>query len=49
MPTGPRSRRITVADNLIAHGGRVTAAGVGVFVGDNPENQIVHNEIFDLF
>jgi len=49
MPTGPRSRRITVADNVIAHGGRVTAAGVGVFVGDNPENRIVYNEIFDLY
>jgi len=34
---------------VIARGGRVTAAGVGVFVGDNPENHIVHNEIFDLY
>jgi hypothetical protein len=49
MPKGPHSRRITVADNVIAHGGRLTAAGVGVFVGDNAENRIVHNHIFDFF
>ena len=49
MPTGPHSRRVTVADNVIAHGGRVTAAGAGVFVGDNAHNRIVHNHIFDLF
>jgi copper-binding protein NosD len=48
MPRGPRSRRITVADNVIARGGRLVAAGVGVFVGDNPENRVVHNHIFDL-
>ncbi|HXT41469.1 MAG TPA: hypothetical protein VN887_15795 [Candidatus Angelobacter sp.] len=49
MPKGPHSQRITVADNMIAHGGRLTAAGVGVFVGDNGENRIVHNHIFDFF
>jgi hypothetical protein len=49
MPTGPRSRRITVADNAIAHCGRFTPEAVGVFVGDNPDNQIVHNHIHDMF
>jgi hypothetical protein len=49
MPTGPHSRRITVADNVIAHCGRFTPEAVGVFVGDNAENRIVHNHIYDLY
>jgi hypothetical protein len=49
MPRGPHSRRITVADNEIAHGGRFTPEAVGVFVGDNGNTKIVHNHIWDLF
>src|SRR6516164_676611 len=49
MPTGPHSRRITVADNEIAHLGRFTPEAVGVFVGDNAECRIVRNHIHDLF
>ena len=49
MPQGPRSRRITVADNEIAHCGRFTPEAVGVFVGDNADNQIIHNHIYDLY
>jgi hypothetical protein len=49
MPQGPHSRRITVADNEIAHCGRFTPEAVGVFVGDNANNAIVHNHIHDLF
>ena len=49
MPQGPHSRRITVADNEIAHGGRFTPEAVGVFVGDNADNQIIHNHIYDFF
>ena len=49
MPKGPHSRRITVADNEIAHLGRFTPEAVGVFVGDNAECKIVHNHIHDLF
>ncbi len=49
MPQGPHSRRITVADNEIAHGGRFTPEAVGVFVGDNADNRIIHNHIYDLF
>ena len=49
MPTGPRSRRIIVADNEIAHCGRFTPEAVGVFVGDNPDNQIVHNHVYDTY
>jgi hypothetical protein len=49
MPRGPHSRRITVADNEIAHCGRFTPEAVGVFVGDNADNRIVRNHIHDLF
>jgi hypothetical protein len=49
MPKGPHSRRITVADNEIAHLGRFTPEAVGVFVGDNADCRIVHNHIHDLF
>jgi hypothetical protein len=49
MPTGPHSRRITVADNEIAHCGRFTPEAVGLFVGDNAECQIVHNHVHDVF
>ncbi len=49
MPSGPHSRRITVADNEIAHCGRLTPEAVGVFVGDNADTRIVHNHIHDLY
>ncbi|MDB5342400.1 MAG: putative pectin lyase [Schlesneria sp.] len=49
MPSGPHSQRITVADNVIAHCGRFTPEAVGIFVGDNADNQILHNHIHDLF
>jgi hypothetical protein len=49
MPKGPHSQRITVADNEIAHCGRFTAEAVGVFVGDNANNKIIRNHIYDLF
>lgn len=49
MPKGPHSQRITVADNEIAHCGRFTPEAVGVFVGDNANNKIIHNHIYDLF
>ena len=49
MPQGPHSRQITVADNEIAHGGRFTPEAVGVFVGDNADNHVIHNHIYDLF
>jgi hypothetical protein len=46
--TSPRSRRITVADNEIADAGHLFAGAVGVFVGENPENSVVHNHLHDL-
>jgi len=49
MPKGPHSQRITVADNEIAHCGRFTPESVGVFVGDNANNKVIHNHIYDLF
>jgi hypothetical protein len=49
MPTGTHSRRITVADNEISHCGRFTPEAVGIFVGDNANNRIVHNHIYDVF
>jgi hypothetical protein len=49
MPQGPHSRRITVADNEIAHCGRFTREAVGVFVGDNAGNKVIHNHIYDVF
>ena len=49
MPKGPHSQRITVADNEIAHCGRFTPEAVGVFVGDNANNKVIHNHIHDLF
>ncbi|MEO8268318.1 MAG: right-handed parallel beta-helix repeat-containing protein [Aureliella sp.] len=48
MPKGPHSQRITVADNEIAHCGQFTPEAVGIFVGDNADNQIIHNHIHDL-
>jgi hypothetical protein len=49
MPKGPHSQRITVADNEIAHCGRFTPEAVGVFVGDNANNKVIRNHIYDLF
>ncbi|MGE5293835.1 MAG: hypothetical protein ACM3VT_03315 [Solirubrobacterales bacterium] len=49
MPQGPHSRRIIVADNEIAYCGRFSPEAVGVFVGDNADNQVIHNHIHDLF
>jgi len=48
LPKGPHSRRITVADNEIARGGKLFAGSVGVFVGENPDNNVVYNHIHDL-
>jgi hypothetical protein len=48
LPRGPRSQRITVADNEITDGGHLFAGSTGVFVGENPGNKIVHNHIFNL-
>lgn len=49
MPRGPHSRRITVADNEISHCGKFTPEAVGIFVGDNAENQIIYNHLHHTY
>ncbi len=39
----------TVSNCLIAHGGRIHSAGVGVWIGHSYGNKILHNDIVDLY
>lgn len=39
----------TVRNCLIAHGGRMHPAGIGVWIGASPNNTVAHNEICDLY
>ncbi|MCY2954718.1 MAG: right-handed parallel beta-helix repeat-containing protein [Planctomycetota bacterium] len=39
----------TVRDNVIAHGGRLHPAAIGIWLGHTPYNTIEHNDIFDFY
>lgn len=43
------TKRIIVDNNIIRAGGKIQTAGIGVLIGDSPENQVTHNDISDLF
>ena len=40
---------VTVSDCLIAHGGRIHPAAVGIWMGHTPYNTIEHNDITDFY
>lgn len=44
-----RTSHITLRDCLLAHGGRLHPAAVGVWVGQSPDNTIEHNDIVDFY
>ncbi len=40
---------ITVRNCLIAHGGRIHPAAIGVWIGQSAHNEVSHNDIYDLY
>lgn len=43
------TEKIVVEDCLLAQGGRLHPAAVGVWIGHSPHNKILHNEIVDFY
>ncbi|MBM4092249.1 MAG: right-handed parallel beta-helix repeat-containing protein, partial [Planctomycetes bacterium] len=39
----------TIRNCLIAHGGRLHPAGIGVWIGHSPHNLIAHNDVHDFY
>jgi hypothetical protein len=39
----------TVNNCLVAHGGRLHPAAIGVWIGHSPYNTITHNDVFDFY
>ncbi len=50
-PQGPEAivSHHTVRNCLIAHGGRMHPASVGVWIGHSPHNLIEHNDVYDFY
>jgi parallel beta-helix repeat protein len=42
------SRGTTVEDNDIGDGGKILMSGEGVWIGNSPDNRVIHNHIHDL-
>jgi hypothetical protein len=44
-----RTGHVIVRDCLMAHGGRLHPAAVGVWIGQSPDNTLSHNDIVDFY